>query len=70
MKTDIYTKDLSESLENYVDQFSLEAILNALSEICALKAQHLQEYWQDEELAKPWLRDSRKLDKLAEKLEN
>ena len=70
MKTDICTQELTEALEAWVNVYSLEAILNALSNVCALKADHLRETWQDETAATSWLKDSRKLDKFSEKLEN
>lgn len=43
-----------ERLERLVDETSLRDVLEALSDICAKKAEHVSNNWQDEALAKLW----------------
>ena len=54
-----------EQLEALVDYHSLESVLSALSEICALKSEHVAVHWQDTITAKAWMRASDTLDKTA-----
>jgi hypothetical protein len=53
-------------LEVMVDRTSLQTVIEALAHICWLKAEHLEENWQDEQSARAWKRDARKLDRLVE----
>ena len=41
-------------LELLVDASSVQAVLQSLSEICGLKAEHIEEAWHDHDLAKTW----------------
>lgn len=50
-------------LEQFIDSNSLADVLDSLAEISHGKAQHIQENWQDESLAKVW-------DKAAERIES
>ena len=43
-----------DTLESMVDMYGLGHILNSLSAICFLKAEHIRSAWQDEGLAKDW----------------
>ena len=51
-------RDLDQSelgeLEALVDAAGIEAVLQGLSEICGLKAEHIAHNWQDVALAKRW----------------
>jgi hypothetical protein len=50
--------DLNQSelntLEALIDAAGIEAVLQGLSEICGLKADHITHYWQGTNLAKRW----------------
>lgn len=46
--------DLQDTFEEAIDRHSLANVLDALSEICAGKATHIQENWQDTNLANRW----------------
>ena len=43
-----------EALEKAVDARGLAAVLSDLADVCFLKAQHIEEAWQDETTAKGW----------------
>jgi hypothetical protein len=60
------TKEVSDRLKEIIDQHGLHYVLNALSEICAEKADHLSCNWQDPDTAKAWMQASKKIDKVAE----
>lgn len=45
------TIDISEALENMIDLTSVKDILHEIESICSLKATHVAENWQDENLA-------------------
>ncbi len=64
VRTHNQTLDLLESL---VDRHDLPALIEALAEICSAKADHVQESWQDETLAKYWDRRAALLLNAAEK---
>lgn len=55
------TSEEKVSLEKLVDHTSLGAILEALSEICYLKAEHVQGNWLEADLARKWERAGNKL---------
>lgn len=44
----------SAELEALVDTYGLRYVLAELASICAGKAQHIRETWQDEPLARAW----------------
>lgn len=48
-------------LERLVDASTLGAVLTELAEICALKAQHIRETWQDDPLARQWEKAARRV---------
>lgn len=56
---------LDESLEPLLDRYSLLEILGSLSRICELKAQHLEEAWQDAASARCYRKAGVTLDNLA-----
>jgi len=52
------SRDLNQSeldaLEALIDAAGIEAVLQGLSEVCGLKAEHIAQAWQDTPLAKRW----------------
>jgi len=58
------TKEVSDRLEEMIDQQGLSYVLSALSNICAEKAAHIS--WQDPDLARAWTQASNKIDRIAE----
>lgn len=54
--------DLAQ-LEQMVDKLSIIGVLDHLEEICYLKAQHLQENWQDRKSAKHWEKRAKQIQK-------
>jgi hypothetical protein len=57
--------ELEEILEGVVDRFGLSSSLEALSMVCAAKAEFLASNWQDEVSARVWARLERRLDTVA-----
>lgn len=60
------TIKLQEEIEKIMDQSSVKTILETMSEICFLKASHLEESWQDEASAKLYEKGAIKLDEIKE----
>lgn len=56
------TRHAESTLESLVDGGSLRAVLESLATICAEKAMHVEEYWQDRTLARRWMKAGRKID--------
>ncbi len=54
----IESRDL---LEQCIDGSSLSAVLEMIEVICEEKAQHISENWQDEGLAKMWIRAAKRV---------
>ena len=46
--------NLIDDVESLVDRTDLDSVLEALEEMCYLKAEHVREDWQDENLARVW----------------
>lgn len=42
------------ALEMLMDKYSLKTVLEAISEICHEKAEHVQSAWQDDKLSAAW----------------
>ena len=57
-----------DELEVMIDKSSLHEVLNALADICAEKADHIQSSYQDSVTAKPWIQASKKLTKLEDQV--
>ena len=57
-RTNPRSRDLTQSelaaLEALIDTAGIEAVLQGLSEVCGLKADHIAHNWQDTILAKRW----------------
>ena len=62
------TQEQKVELEKMIDSATLEAVVIALAEIAAEKAQHIREAWQDNATAKPWDTYSVALDRLASRI--
>lgn len=60
--TSTQLKEMQDHLEQFVDSHSISVVISMLSEIAALKAEHVRSNWQDEGLAKVWERMVKALD--------
>ena len=56
---------VTESMEEYVDRYSLALLLEQLADLCAEKAEHVQTNWQDSDIAGDWSKAARYLDRVA-----
>ena len=56
------------ALEAMIDAATLPQVLLTLANICADKAQHIRENWQDQPLAERWAKCSNETDYLAGRL--
>ena len=52
-----------DTLEQFVDQFSMSTVISMLSDIANEKAEHVRSNWQDESLARQWERLAKVLDR-------
>lgn len=46
--------EVQEKLENFIDEHGLNIIIEQITEICYLKADHVKSNWQDDHLAENW----------------
>ncbi len=53
MNRDLNEKEM-DALEALIDAANVQAVLVGVSDICDGKAQHIQDNWQDYDLAKVW----------------
>jgi hypothetical protein len=56
-----------DEIEELIDRIGYELVLDLLSAICYLKAQHLRENWGDDPSARVWIDRARGMDVLAAK---
>ena len=63
------TQEMQDKLESIVDSTSIEDVVEALSQICYAKAEHVQSNWQDYVLAKVWERNAKVLNVTVSKLQ-
>ena len=63
-------RDNLAKLENEVDTGTLGGVIEILAMVCREKADHLRSNWQDEQAAKSWERDAKKLETIYSKIEN
>lgn len=54
MKNRDLTQEEKNTLESMIDSANLSAVLEAISDICGEKAEHIRANWQDNALAKDW----------------
>ena len=47
-------RQLEETIETLVDKHGAQVVLQALAQVCAEKADHVNTNWQDRALAKDW----------------
>lgn len=59
------TPEQKLSLESMIDSDDLPSVLNAISEICDGKAEHLVTNWQDPASARLWSRAGKVIDRCA-----
>jgi hypothetical protein len=62
--------DALELIEEMIDKSSVKRVVTLVAEVCELKAQHVQEAWQDSGLAKTWEHDAKALINFVSKLKN
>lgn len=65
MPTKLLSQAEADALESLIDHKGLSSVLETLAAICYLKAGHVEENWQDANLARRWERAGKKLDKAA-----
>lgn len=56
-------------LEQIVDQLGMQETLRMLAQIAYEKAEHVQTTWRDDGLARLWIRNARKLERYAARVE-
>ena len=49
-----FTEQEAYDLENLIDRRGIQMVLQQISEICGLKAEHIAHDWQDALLARRW----------------
>lgn len=59
---------MNDILEKLIDTHGLQAVIASLSQICFEKAEHIQENWQDDKLAKLWEKNAKVLATAQSKL--
>lgn len=57
-------EQIQEGLERLLDGSDLDTVVDQLAQICRLKADHVQSNWQDEPLAKEWLKAANAIEKI------
>lgn len=62
------TKTLIELLEPLVDTHGLSAVLHEVERLCAQKAAHIHENWQDAALANEWEAAATKIGLMADSI--
>jgi len=62
------SKEDKELLEMFIDRWGIYNIVSTLASICADKAVHISENWQDYRLARVWSRYERVLESILFKL--
>ena len=63
------TYEVVDSLEAMIDASTLATVVDALAEVCYMKADHIRENWQDNITSRPWDIAAGKLVKLAVRLD-
>jgi hypothetical protein len=56
------------ALETLVDKYTLAGVLEALTVMCHLKAEHLRVHWQDDATAREWERHAVVVQRAAAKV--
>ncbi len=61
-------RELADQSETLIDHSSLATVLEALSQVCWEKADHLRSNWQDRATAKCWDKPGHAIDRIIPKL--
>lgn len=61
----VLTEAEEMTLEGLIDSHGLAVVVDAVARVCALKADHIDENWQDEVSAEIWRRAARTISKTA-----
>ena len=56
--------NLDDIVERLIDEEGLLNVMLSAAEVCRLKAAHIRENWQDNELAKRWVRAAKRLESM------
>jgi hypothetical protein len=60
----------ARTLEAYIDRYGLAAVLHSIADVCALKADHIAESWQEPRSAVLWQQQgAERIESLATALE-
>jgi hypothetical protein len=62
-------READDMIEELVDKKGLGYVLEELGNVCDMKADHIQENWQDPQLARVWRRAAKILEAVAEKID-
>ncbi len=60
---------IRDDIEGMIDRLSLYDVLDAVVEICELKAEHLESNWQDATSAKRWRKYGKMVSGVCDHLE-
>ena len=55
------TQGQVKDLERLIDRYDIDQVLEAISDICHMKADHIEHHWQDAKLANAWSAMGRRL---------
>lgn len=61
----IVTDTEEATLEALIDSHGLSAVVDAVARVAVLKAEHIEENWQDEKTAAYWRRAARTISEAA-----
>ncbi len=67
-KDSLTVRELADQLEPLIDRSSLATVLEALSQVCWEKADHLRSNWQDRATAKCWHKAGQAIDRIIPKV--
>ena len=58
------TQGQVEDLERLIDRYDIDQVLEAISDICHMKADHIKHHWQDDKVANAWSAMGRRIARL------
>jgi hypothetical protein len=67
-ESSLTVQELADQLESLIDRSSLATVLEALSQVCGEKADHLRSNWQDRTTAKSWDKAGHAIDRIIPNL--
>lgn len=59
------SNDDQVTIEQLIDQSDLSTVLDAIAEICRLKAFHVRQTWQDKALSNAWVKAAQAVERAA-----